>query len=349
VHKLPLKKDLNSVKVLIQLNKSNNKLGELNGMLRLLPNPQIILNAIILGESKSSSEIENIFTTYDDLYKEMTASVDNQSAKEVLRYRTAMNVGADRVKEREMITVNDIVLLHSIIDPGKGDIRKLPGTVIMNTSTQEIVHTPPQSELEIIEYLSNLEQYINNPSEYDPLIDMAIIHYQFEAIHPFYDGNGRTGRVLNIIYLMLKDIIKLPILYLSRYVNRNREEYYNLLKRIEEDENRIEDFVIFMLKAVEETTIFTIEIIELINLEILQTKFLVREKLSKIYTAEMVDVLFLDFYTKNEYFKKRLGLSRNTASKYLNQLVELGVLSKEQVGKEIIYKNMAMFNIVERW
>ena len=346
MHKLPLKTNLNSVDVLLQLNKATNKLGELNGILRTLLNPRILLSSIVLGESKASSKIENIFTTYDELYQEMTASLDNQSAKEVLRYREAINIGTKIVSEKNIITTNDIILLHHIIEPEKGDIRKLPGTVIKNAKTGEIVHTPPQNETDIRMYLQNLEEYINTNNEYDPLINMAVIHYQFEAIHPFYDGNGRTGRILNVLFLLLKDKLKIPVIYLSKYINDNKHEYYQLLKDIQNDEDEIEKFVIYMLKAVEEMSIFTIKYIKSLNETIEITRKIIKKELPKIYSAEVVDAIFYEFYTKNEYFRKTLGISRNTASSYLNQLVNIGVLSKEKVGKEMIYKNVQMFILI---
>jgi len=236
--------------------------------------------------------------------------------------------------------------LHHIIEPEKGDIRKLPGTVIKNAKTGEIIHTPPQNETDIRMYLQNLEEYINTNNEYDPLINMAVIHYQFEAIHPFYDGNGRTGRILNVLFLLLKDKLKIPVIYLSKYINDNKHEYYQLLKDIQNDEDEIEKFVIYMLKAVEEMSIFTIKYIKSLNETIEITRKIIKKELPKIYSAEVVDAIFYEFYTKNEYFRKTLGISRNTASSYLNQLVNIGVLSKEKVGKEMIYKNVQMFILI---
>lgn len=349
MYKLPLKTNLNIVGVLLQVSKASSKLGELNGVLKTLPNPNVLLNAIILGESKSSSEIENIFTTYDDLFKEMTAPSNNSSAKEVLRYREAINYGAKIVQEKGFITTNDIINIHHIIEPDKGSIRKLPGTVIKNSLTGETIHTLPQHETEIREYLLDLENYINYPSQYDPLIDMAVIHYYFESIRPFYDGNGRTGRILNILFLILKERLDLPVIYLSKYINEHKQEYYRLLQEIQTDESKIEDFVVYILVAIEKMSIFTIDYIGKMNQTIEQTKIIIKDKLPKIYSFELVEALFYEFYTKNEYFRERLHISRNTASSYLNQLEDIGILTKEQVGKEMIYKNLLMYDLVNEW
>ena len=272
MYTLPLKTNLNTVAVLTQLSKASGKLGELNGVLKTLPNPNVLLNAIILGESKSSSEIENIFTTYDDLFKEMTTPSNNLSAKEVLRYREAINYGTQIVQEKGLITTNHIIDIHHIVEPDKGSIRKVPGTVIRNTLTGETIYTPPQNEVEIRGYLRDLENYINGSSNYDPLIDMAIIHYYFESIHPFYDGNGRIGRILNILFLILKGRLDLPVIYLSKYINEHKQEYYRLLREIQTDESKIEDFVIYILGAIEKMSILTIDYIEKINQTIEETK-----------------------------------------------------------------------------
>lgn len=349
MYELPMNTNLNTVEVLLQLSKSASKLGELNGILRTLPNPNVLLNAIILGESKSSSEIENIFTTYDDLFKEMTIPSSDSPAKEVLRYREAINAGTKIVKSKGLITTNDIIDLQRIVEPDRGGIRKLPGTVVKNSFTNEIIYTPPQTELEIRNYLQKLEGYMNQPSHYDSLIDMAVIHYYFESIHPFYDGNGRVGRILNILFLILKDKLDLPIIYLSKYINENKQEYYRLLKEIQEDESKIEEFVIYILKAVEEMAVFTIEFIERMNESIDEVKAIVKTKLPKIYSFELVEALYYEFYTKNEYLRDRLNISRNTAASYLKQLVSIGVLTKEKVGSEMIYKNTHMYQLVSMW
>lgn len=347
--KLPTEINLNTIKILKHLSQASFKLGELNGIVKLLPNPNILLNAILLGESKFSSEIENILTTYDDLYKEMISSHSSQSAKEVLRYRDAINVGVRMINERSILTINDIVAVHHIVEPDKGNIRKLPGTIIKNSKTNEVVYTPPQSEVEIRDFLQNFESYLNTSVDYDPIVNMAILHYQFEAIHPFYDGNGRVGRIINILYLMLNKKINQPIIYLSKYINENRDEYYKLLNLVQEDDKNLEDFVVYMLKAVDEMSVFTIDFIEQLTSEIERVKSEIKQMLPSIYTSELIDALFYDFYTKNELLRARLGISRNTASSYLKKLVKVGLLSETKVGKEVIYKNNSLYQLIEKW
>lgn len=347
---LPFEKDLNTVKVLLQLNKANNRIGELNGILKTLPNPNIILNAITLGEAKSSSAIENIVTTYDELYNEASSTNMNNSAKEVLRYQEAINCANQIVIDREMITTNDIVKIHHIIEPSKGGIRNQSGTVIKNEKTNEIVHTPPQSESEIRDYLQNLEKYINSPCEmYDPLINMAVIHYQFEAVHPFFDGNGRTGRVLNIAYLRLQHKLNLPLLYLSKYINENKNTYYQLLEDVQKNEDNIENFVIYMLKAVEEMSVFTINFIDELNSCMDKTNKIIKEKLPKRDASEITTALYCNFITKNSTFREDLGISKNTATPILKDLVEIGILTETKNGKEVFYKNIALFELLKKW
>ncbi|MEG0328659.1 MAG: Fic/DOC family N-terminal domain-containing protein [Erysipelothrix sp.] len=350
MRKLPFEKDLNTVKVLLQLNKASNSIGELNGILKTLPNPNIILNAISLGEAKSSSEVENIVTTYDELYNEASLINENKSAKEVLRYQEAINCADQIVVEREMITTNDIVKIHHIIEPNKGAIRNQSGTVIKNEKTNEIVHTPPQNESEIRDYLQNLENYINSPCEkYDPLINMAIIHYQFETVHPFFDGNGRTGRVLNIAYLRLQNKLNLPLLYLSKYINENKDSYYQLLADVQKNEDNIENFVIYMLKAVEEMSIFTVQFIDEFISCMDKTNNNIKEQLPKRDASEITAALFYNFVTKNETFREILNVSRTTATTILKELVEIGVLTENKVGKEVFYKNVALFELLKKW
>ena len=348
MNKLPLDFDIETKKILIQLNKANSKIGELKGITSTLANPKILLNVVTLGEAKDSSEIENIVTTYDELYKEITKYSINPSAKEVIRYRGSINKGYEILQANGFISINTIIDIHKIIEPNVGDIRKLPGTKIINSKTGEIVHTPPQSYDEIMMYLSNLEKYINSNEElYDSLIKMAIIHYQFETIHPFYDGNGRIGRLINILYLVMTKKLDLPILYLSKYIIRNKNEYYELLHKCNKDIHNIEDFIFYMLKGIEETSEFTINFIKKINESIESTCTKLKEKLPKIYSKELVDLIYYEFYTKNIYFQQQLKLSRATATKYLKLLVQEGFLIEEKIGKEVIYKNIALFELID--
>lgn len=351
MRKLPLIYNYDEIDILKALNTANSKLGELNGMINTIPNPKIILNAVILGEVKESSEIENIVTTFDEVFKEITLNNQNVATKEVLRYRQAILFGFELVQKNNFINMKMIEMIHQIVEPNVGGIRKLPGTVIMNTKTKEIFHNPPQSVYEICDYLSDLEKYINleEHKDIDPLIKMAVIHYQFESIHPFHDGNARTGRILNILYLVLQQKLSLPILYLSKYINKHRDEYYKCLNNIQKDTNKIKDYLLYMIKGVEETSKFTLEFIRKFRIKIDECRFIIKEKCPKIFSEELVDYLFFDFYTKNEYLRKKIDISRNTASKYLNELVNAGILTSEQIGKEKIYKNNYLYDLIKEW
>ncbi|MDY0277284.1 MAG: Fic family protein [Acholeplasma sp.] len=346
--KLPYEIDFNNTEITKKLIEANYSLGELNGLIQILPNSDIILSIMTLRESKDSSAIENVITTYDKLYKEILNNNHGKtSTKEVLNYKEAIYSGAKLLKNNGFLSSNMIIDIHSKLMNQVAGIRKLPRTVIKNDTTNEIVHTPPQKYNEIIDYLNNLEDYINNNEDNDPLINMALIHYQFESIHPFYDGNGRTGRILNILYLMLKNKIYIPILYLSKFINESRDKYYGLLSLCNQDINNINDFVIYMLDGIIETTKLTknmaVKIIELIE----TSDILLKEKLPNIYKHEIVLHLFKNLYTKNEVFRNDLKISRNTATKYLKFLEEEGFVISEKVGNEVIYKNAQLFNIVE--
>lgn len=347
MNKLPLNINFNTLDILKQLTLANNKIGELKGVMNLLPNPKLVLSLVSLKESKDSSAIENIITTYDEIYKELTSKVPKGGKpKEIINYNNAIFHGLDLVRTKGFISTNDIIRVHQIIEPSKGGIRKLPGTVIKNDVTGEIVHTPPQNENDIRTLLHNLEVYINDNNDYDPLIQMALIHYQFESIHPFYDGNGRVGRILNILYLVLKEKINEPILYLSKYIGETKDIYYKLLKKSQKDIKYLEDFVIYMIKAIELTSIYTINLILDINNKIKDTKTLMQKRLPSIYRHEIVEHLFSYIYTKNELFRKDLNISRATATKYLKLLEQEGFVISERVGKEVIYKNVQLFNVI---
>mgnify|MGYP002639056387 CR=1 FL=1 len=345
---LPFNVNLDTVPVLKELNMANNSIGELKGVMNLLPNPGIILSLLAVGESKDSSAIENIVTTYEDIYKEMiTKKPISKAAKEVNNYKKAIEIGFGELEEKGFISTNSLVNIQEVIEPNKGGIRKLPGTVIKNMDTGEIVHTPPQSEFEIRELLKNLEDYINGENIYDPLIQLALIHFQFESIHPFYDGNGRTGRILNILYLVEQKKIKQPILYLSKYIIENKNQYYDLLRLCNEEIENITKFVIYILKGIHDTSKYTISMIMRINDLISITRETMKARLSDIYSEDIITHMFSYLYTKNEFFREHLNISRPTATKYLRALVKEGFLVSEKVGKEVIYKNVQLFNIFE--
>ena len=346
IEMLPLNKDIETKRILRQLSKTSRALAELKGIAQTMPNQNILINAIMINEAKTSSSIENIVTTHDEIYKAMVRTNDaSPAAKEVADYRSAIWEGYNLVKERQIINTNIIIKIQEKLEHNQAGIRSTPGTVIKNDVTGKIVHTPPQEKEKILEYMKNLEEYINNVDMVDPLIKLAILHYQFESIHPFYDGNGRTGRRLNILYLVLKDLIDTPILYLSKYIIRNKMEYYKLFQETRKTGN-YEEWIMYILIGIEEMAEETISIINKIRDEIVNMKHELRDK-TKIYSKELLEALFFEFYTKIPYIQKQLGVSDKTAQKYLDNLVELGMLTSEKIGRERIYRNERLFKIIK--
>lgn len=345
---LPPQIDLETKNVMRQLAKANRALAELKGYADTIPNKHILINAVMINEAKDSSAIENIITTHDDLYKAMSeVSGASPAAKEVASYRTALWHGYQLTKERGILTTNMIIEIQGIIEKKRGGIRKLPGTVLMNESTGETVYTPPSGEQEIRSLLGNLEKYINEDvDDIDPLIKLAVIHYQFESIHPFYDGNGRTGRIINVLYLVLKNLLDSPILYLSSYIIHHKADYYRLLQEIRTMETW-EDWLVYILRAIEDTAGKTLELVKAINGEVEAMTAEIKEKLPKIYTKELIELLFYEFYTKTEFIEKGLSVSRKTAVSYLGQLEREGFLISEKIGKERIYQNKRLYDLVK--
>ncbi len=347
---LPLKKELETKAIFKKLIEANRALAHLNGVAKIIPNQNILINSLILQEAKDSSEIENIVTTHDELY---LANVSNEKlsreVKEVKNYKDALLFGYEKVKEKKILTLNDIVQIQNILVANDAGIRKQSGTVLKNESTGETVYTPPQSYDEVMRLLQNLVEYINDDSmeDYDHLVKMAIIHFQFESIHPFYDGNGRTGRIVNVLYLVLKDLLDLPMLYLSRYIIRNKSDYYRLLQEVREKESWNE-WVEFMLDAVIATSQETTVLIENIETLMQQTKATLKEKLPKIYSKDLLEVLFLHPYTKIEFLVDRLGLTRQTSSKYLKEIEKIGILQEVKIGRNRYFVNLELFDLLKK-
>ena len=345
---LPYKNvDFNTIKILEQLNKTSRALAELKGFSNTIPNMHILINAITINEAKDSSAIENIVTTHDSIYKVLTESgYQEENAKEVVNYRNAIWEGFKLVKKHGYINTNIIVKIQSYIEHNNAGIRKLPGTALKNSATGETIYTPPQSEKEIRDYLKNLEDFINNNSDnIDPLIKLCLIHYQFESIHPFYDGNGRTGRILNVLYLVLNNLLDSPILYLSKYINSNKQEYYKLFNEVRNEQN-YEDWIIYLLKGIEVTSKETINLIEKIQNEMKSYSDEFKNKLPKIYSEKLLNSLFYEVYTKIAYIQNTCDVTRITATSYLNQLEEVGLLESEKIGREKIYKNKRLIKIL---
>ena len=345
---LPPKANLETKAVLKALARASRALAELKGYADTIPNKHILINAVTINEAKDSSEIENIITTHDDLYKAMSSnSTINSAAKEVVSYRSALWLGYEKVKVNKMLTTNMIIDIQGCIENNRAGSRKLPGTVLLNELTGETVYIPPSGETEILELMSNLEKYINKDFDgIDPLIKLAVIHYQFESIHPFYDGNGRTGRIINILYLVLMELLDSPILYLSSYIIRNKSAYYKLLQEVRTSENW-EDWIVYILTGIEETAEETLMLVKRINNETAAMNAEIKEKLPKLYSKELIDLLFFEFYTKIQYIEKGLSVSRRTAVTYLQTLEKEGFLVSQKIGKERIYQNKRLYDLVK--
>ncbi len=351
---LPLPYDLETKEILRQVNRANRKLAELKGVALTIPNEQILISSLTLQEAKDSSEVENIVTTQDDLYRagmEIPYDIINAATKEVLLYREAITAGFSLVRNKNILTLNDIKRVQQILESNSAGFRSTPGTQLKRSSDGEVVYTPPQDRNVIEKFMANLEQFINDEdmSSLDPLIKMAIIHHQFESIHPFYDGNGRTGRIVNILYLVISKLLDLPILYLSRYITHNKAEYYRLIQAIRDkntdNAQQWEEWILFMLKGVELTAQDTIDLIKHISVLMDKFKRALRPVFGTKYNHELLNGMFYHPYTKIEHIEKNLQVSRQTASRYLKKIVDLGLLQKQKKGKENYYVNVQLVEL----
>lgn len=345
---LPLKIDFDSRVIWKRLVEANKMLANLNGFSKTIPNQYVLINALSLQEAKDSSEIESIITTHDELYKAGLYDEDviSPQAKEVRDYAKALNKGFQLILEGELLTVNNICEIQRIVERNDAGIRTQRGTVLQNSTTRKIVYEPPQEHSEILALMANLERVINDDDfwpDVDPLIKMAVIHYQFERIHPFYDGNGRTGRIINVLYLVLKQLLDTPILYLSRYIISHKTDYYRLFNEVSLHEDW-ESFVLFMLDAVIETSKMTIQTIKAISDVMKATKAQIRGL--KFYSRDLLDALFLFPYTRIDHLAKLLNIHRNTAATRLKKLTETGVLKKVEIGRNHYYVNTALFDVL---
>lgn len=346
--KLPLKQDIETRKVLKKLASAHRALAELKGIVSSIPNENILINTLGLQEAKDSSAIENIITTHDDIFK-AELNLDgfkSLNAKEVQNYIYALKKGFGLITKNKILTNNDIITIQSELEKNNAGFRKVPGTALKNATTGEIVYTPPQDYDTILDLMTNLEQYINDESmsEFDTLVKMAIIHYQFESIHPFYDGNGRTGRIINVLYLVMNDLLNLPVLYLSRYIIEHKADYYKLLQEVRETDDW-ENWILYMLDSVEQISKETIVLIGKIRDLIYEYKNLLRNNY-KFYSQDLLNNLFKHPYTKIEFIENDLGVSRITASKYLNRLAKDKVLKKEKLGTGNYYINEKLIKIL---
>ena len=348
-HLPPAKDKIETIKILHQLVKSSVVVAELKGLAKILPNPAILLNAVVLKEARASSEIENVITTQDKLYQALSAKglqVDN-STKEVLRYREAMLYGFHFVQKKGFLSTNAIIGIQKILEENTAGIRKLPGTALRNAATGKIIYTPPDNPDSINLLIKNLEKYLNEPGNISPLIKMAVQHYQFESIHPFYDGNGRTGRIINVLYLILNNLLENPIIYLSAFIIDNKTDYYRLLQEVRTKDNW-EDWILYILKGIEQTANETISQVKEISQLFIKIQELVKAKAPKAYSKELIELLFEHPYCKTEYLTERFKISRITATKYLKELEKIKVLQSKQVWKETLYINTQLFDLLKR-
>jgi len=344
---LPPDQELETRAVLKQAGRAHRFLAELKGVSKTIPNQNILIYTLPLIEAKDSSAIENIIVTLDELYKEdlFENLVKSPAAKEVRNYAAALRKGFALVKEKWLLTNNILLEVQAVIENSRAGFRKLPGTELKNEATGETIYTPPQNPDDIVSLMTNLEKFINDNdfSPCDPLVKMAVIHYQFESIHPFYDGNGRTGRILNILYLVHQGLLDIPVLYLSRYIIRNKSDYYRLLQSVRETENW-EEWILYMLKGIEMTSLDTINRINKIRTLMMDYKQRIRTQF-KFYSQDLLNNLFCHPYTKIEFIEKDLKVSRQTAAKYLDTLTDEGYLRKEKIGVNNFYINDPLFDI----
>lgn len=344
---LPPPAEIDSKAVLRACIGARTQLATLKESAKLIPNQSVLINTIPLLEAQASSEIENIVTTTDRLFQfaqETAQGSADPATKEALRYRTALYQGYKSLRDRPITTGTAVEVCRTI----KGvdmDIRRVPGTALMNDATREIVYTPPQGEGTIRNLLSNWERFLHNHEEIDPLIRMAVMHYQFEAIHPFTDGNGRTGRVLNLLFLVEKQLLDLPILYLSRYIIANKTDYYRLLLKVT-TEGDWEAWILYMLTAIESTALWTTARIHEIKALMDTTAQKLREEMPNGYSRELVELIFAQPYCRISNVIDAKIAQRATASKLLKELVRLKVLIEIQVGREKLFINPRLMQIL---
>jgi len=334
--------------VMKKLASANRALAELKGLVATIPNQGILIDTLSIQEAKDSSEIESIVTTHDELFQQnIFPDRQNPAAKEVKRYVAALHLGYELLVDTGLLTSNNIKQIQAVLEENDAGFRTQSGTTLKN-NFGEVVYTPPQSIHEIEQLMQDLEVFINDPvtSSLDPLIKMAIIHHRFETIHPFYDGNGRTGRIINVLYLVQQNLLTIPVLYLSAYINRNKQEYYRLLQSVRDDGNW-EPWILYILDAVENTASITIRKVMAIRDAMMQYKHHIRQRYN-FYSQDLINHLFKFPYTKISFLERDIGVSRITATKYLKELSadEKNLLQLTKKGRDIYFINTALYNIL---
>ncbi len=329
--------------VLKEAARAHRHLAELKGRAAAMPNQGILIDTLFLQEAKSSSEIENIVTTQDELFQLnlFPENAASPAAKEVALYRDALKLGFAGLRANKgLLTNNNIIAMFQMLKRNDGGFRQTPGTALKNEASGKLVYVPPQDGADIIRHMTALERFINDDtmSDLDPLVKMAIIHHQFESIHPFPDGNGRIGRIINVLYLARQDLLDIPILYLSRFITQNKADYYALLQSVR-DTGEWEQWLVYMLRAVAETSIDTMNLIDGIRKLMADYKVLLRTAHASIYSQDLLNNLFRHPYTRIEYVQHDLGITRQTAARYLDRLAADGMLVKQQAGRNNYYVN----------
>ncbi len=350
---LPPKEQIETIPVLRKLATASRALAELKGSGELIPNQKVLLNTIALQEARDSSEIENIVTTTDSLYKALANPETNgtdPAAKEIIRYQTALWEGYQELQQHQLITTNTFIHIVQKIRNTNTGIRTMPGTVIANQATGQVIYTPPDNQTRIQELLRDLERFINDADLYtvDPLLKLAIIHYQFEAIHPFTDGNGRTGRILNILYMLQQNLLEQPILYLSGYIIKNKSDYYANLRAVTE-KSAWEPWILYMLDAVEQTSRITLAKIIAIRADIDRATELYRQQTRNTTPAkELIELVYTLPYTRVRNVVDAGIAQRETASKYLKELQAAEILTAVNAGRETLYINHRLLRLLSR-
>lgn len=346
---LPPKAELENSEILKAAIEANKALAELKGIAKIIPNQAILINTLPLQEARTSSEIENVLTKNDQLYEALAAKTENYDSqtKEVLRYKEALWEGYNKLEENNLLTTNLFIGIFQKIKETTAGIRNTPGTKII-TSAGEVIYTPPEGENIIREKLSNFENYIHdNAHGIDPLIKLAVLHYQFEAIHPFTDGNGRTGRIINILYLVQQKLLELPVIYLSSYIIENKNDYYLLLRRVTEKKEWV-PWILYMLNGMSSTARDTVEKIKKIKDSLESTLIDMKQELPRrIYSKELIELLFTMPYCKVEFVVNAGIAKRQTAAEYLKEIEKTGLLKSKKVGKEVLYLNLQLFELLK--
>ncbi len=340
---LPPPADFDTVAILRALATAHRHLAEMKGRAVAVPNPGVLIDTLSLQEALASSEVENIVTTQDELFQAALFSESHQdtAAKEVARYGEALRRGFTEMQRRDLLLTNNLLVdIYRTLILRSDGFRVIPGTALFNEASGDVVYVPPQDAGEIVSHMTALERFINDDdaSGLDPLIKMAVIHHQFESIHPFSDGNGRVGRILNVLYLVRSGLLDLPILYLSRAINRSKNEYYRLLQAVRED-GAWGEWVLYILRAVAETAQATLRLIGGIGDLMLEMKHEMRGRLPRVYSQDLLNNLFRHPYTKIDYVQKDLRVTRQTVARYLDQLTAEGFVTKHRVGRGNYYIN----------